>query len=280
MAVRIVTDSACDLPDDLVDQHGIQVVPLSIRFGSEEFVDRFELNTEDFYAKLATSGTLPETAAPSPGAFEEAFRKVGGDGDPVVCINLSSQLSATMASAQNAAKAVTGDVDVRVLDSVSITGGQGTQVLRAAEAAEAGASLDEVASLVEDLASRTRLFGALDTLENLKKGGRVGGARAMVGSMLSIKPILDLSSGHVEEAGKQRTRKKALAWLRDKLFEQDDIENLVVCHGNAPDVDQLIELISPRYGPDQFRISVIGPTIGTHGGPRVLGLAWTLPGKT
>ncbi len=275
MGVQIVTDTACDLPDDLVDQYGIGIVPLSIRFGDDEFVDRFELTTEDFYAKLAESEALPETSAPSPGAFEEAFRKAAAGGDDVVCINLSSQLSATMASAQNAAKAIADDIDVRVVDSVSITGGMGTQVLRAAEAAAAGASADEVEALVRDLASRTRVFGALDTLDNLKKGGRIGGAQAMLGSLLNIKPLVDLSSGHVEEAGKQRTRKRSLTWLRDKLFEQDEVENLVVCNGLAPDIDDLIELISPRYQRDQFRMSAIGPTIGTHGGPRVLGLAWT-----
>ncbi len=277
MPVRIVTDSACDLPDDLVEQHGIEIVPLTIRFGDEELVDRFELSTEDFYARMERSDALPETAAPSPGAFEQAFRRAGADGDAVVCINLSSQLSATMASAQNAAKAVAGDLDVRVLDSSSITAGLGTQVIRAAEAASGGASADEVVALVEDLAARTRVFGALDTLDNLKKGGRVGGAQALLGTLLSVKPLVDLSSGHVEEAGKQRTRKKALMWLRDKLYEQREVESLTICDGHAPDVDVLADLIADRYPADQRRVSVIGPTIGTHGGPRVLGLAWIEP---
>ena len=275
MPVRIVTDSASDLPQDLVDKYGIQVVPLTIRFGSDEFTDGVDLSTKDFYAKLAQSQDLPETAAPSPGAFEEAFRKAGADGDPVLCINLSEQLSATMASAQNAAKAVQGDIDVQVVDSASITAGEGTQVLRAAEAAAEGQDRDAIVAVVEDLRSRTRIFGALDTLENLKKGGRIGGAQAMLGSLLNIKPLVDISTGHVEEAGKQRTRKKSLVWLRDRLFEEDEVENLCVCSGEAPDVQELIDLIAPRYGPDQYRLSSIGPVIGTHGGPRVLGFSWT-----
>ncbi len=277
-AVRIVTDSACDLPEDVTDRLAIEVVPLTIRFGDEELTDRSELSTEDFYAKLAESKDLPETAAPSPGAFEQAFRKAAGDGaDAVVCINLSSQLSATMASAQNAAKALAGEVDVRVVDSRSITAGLGTQVMLAARAGADGRSADEVVDLVEDLAGRTRIVGVLDTLEYLKKGGRVGGARALLGTMLDIKPLIDISSGQVEEAGKQRTRKRAMAWLRDELFKQERVEHLTVCNGGATDVDTFLEMLAPRYTRDDLRISTIGAVIGTHGGPRVLGLAWLTP---
>ena len=211
MAVRIVTDSSCDLTDDEVAAHGIEVVPLTIRFGDEEFEDRTDLTVEAFYEKLAAASVLPETAAPAPGKFEAAFRRQAAAGaDAVVCINLSSGLSATMQSAQNAAAAVEDDLDVRVVDSRSITSGLGTQVLLAAEAAAAGASADEVVALVEELVARTHVFGALDTLDNLKKGGRIGGAQALLGSLLSIKPIVDISTGKVEEAGKARTRRKAL----------------------------------------------------------------------
>jgi DegV family protein with EDD domain len=274
--VRIVTDSACDLPPEVVDELGIEIVPLTIRFGPEEFVDRFELSAEAFYGKMASSDVFPETAAPAPGQFQEVFARLADSGaDAVVCINLSSELSATMASATNAAKALEGRCDVRVLDSHSITGGQGTQVRLAAEAAAAGKSVDEVTALVEDLASRTRLYGALDTLENLKKGGRIGGAQAALGSLLNIKPIIHIGSGGiVEEAGKQRTRRKSLVWLRDKLFENERVENLTVCSGMAPDVDELVDLISPRFPADQITRYTIGATIGTHGGPRVVGMTW------
>lgn len=273
--VRIVTDSSCDLTDDEVAAHGIEVVPLSIRFGSDEYEDRSELSVESFYEKLAASSVLPETAAPAPGKFEAAFRRQQEAGaDAVVCINLSAGLSATMQSAQNAAVAVKDDLDVRVLDSTSVTSGLGTQVLLAAEAAAGGASADEVAALVEELAARTHVFGALDTLENVKKGGRIGGAQALLGSLLSIKPILDLSSGTVEEAGKARTRKKALEVLRDKVAEAGTIEHLCVTHGLAPEVDQMLDLLAPLYPRDQIRVGHIGPVIGTHGGPRVMGVTW------
>ena len=274
MPVRIVTDSACDLPDDEVAEHGIEVVPLSIRFGEEEYQDRTELSVDDFYAKLAASAVLPETAAPAPGQFEAAFRRQQEAGaDAVVCLNLSSGLSATMQSAQNAARAVEG-LDVRVLDSRSITAGLGTQVLLAAEAAAGGASVDDVVALVEDLARRTHVLGALDTLENLKKGGRIGGAQALLGSLLSIKPILDISSGTVEEAGKARTRKKALEVLRDKVAAAGAVEHVCVYHGFAPDVDEMVSLLDGLVDPEQIRVGVIGPVIGTHGGPRVMGITW------
>jgi DegV family protein with EDD domain len=278
MPVSIVTDSSADLPADEVERLGVEVVPLSIRFGADEYTDGVDLSVEQFYAKLASSPDLPETAAPAPGAFEAAFRRRAAAGaDAVVCINLSSGLSATIQSAQNAAKVLEGELDVRVVDSRSITSGLGTQVRLAAEAAAGGAGADEVVALVEGLATRTRVFGVLDTLDNLKKGGRIGGAQALLGSLLSIKPLLDLSSGEVAEAGRTRTRRKGLEWLRDKVFAAPAVEHLCVTHGMAPDVDTMVELLAARYPAEQLRITVIGPTIGTHAGPRVMGLTWVDP---
>jgi DegV family protein with EDD domain len=275
MPVRIVTDSSCDLTDEEVAKHGVEVVPLSIRFGDDEYEDRSELSVDQFYAKLADAAVLPETAAPAPGKFEAAFRRHQQAGaDSIVCINLSAELSATMQSAQNAAKALEGELDVRVLDSRSITSGLGTQVMLAAEAASAGASADDVVALVEGLTARTHVFGALDTLDNLKKGGRIGGAQALLGSMLAIKPILDISSGKVEEAGKSRTRKKALEALRDKVAAAGAIEHVCVYHGFAPDLEDMLGLLDPIVPRDQIRVGVIGPVIGTHGGPRVMGVTW------
>ena len=278
MTVRIVTDSSSDLTDDEVAAHGIEVVPLSIRFGDEEFEDRTDLTVEAFYEKLAAASVLPETAAPAPGKFEAAFRRQAAAGaDAVVCINLSSGLSATMQSAQNAAIAMKGELDVRVLDSRSITSGLGTQVVLAAEAAAAGASADDVVALVEQLVARTHVVGALDTLDNLKKGGRIGGAQALLGSLLSIKPIVDISTGEVEEAGKARTRRKALEVLRDKVVEHGAVEHLCVTHGLAPEVDEMLDLLGARYERDKIRVGHIGPVIGTHGGPRVMGVTWLDP---
>lgn len=274
-AVRIVTDSSCDLTQEEAERYGIEVVPLSIRFGSDEYTDRVDLSVEDFYTKMAGAEDLPETAAPSPGAFEQAFRAAAGNGaTSVVCVNLSSELSATMQSARTAAKAIGDEIDVRVVDSKSITSGLGTLVIAAAEAAEAGQSVEEVIALLDDLIPRTHVYGALNTLANLKKGGRIGGAQAMVGSMLSIKPIVDISTGVVEEAGKQRTRKKSLVWLYEKMKAAGAIERVAVHHGDAPDIEEFLDLIAPTFPRDSVRVGKIGAVIGTHGGPEIMGVTW------
>ena len=275
MPVRIVTDSASDLSDAEATELGIEVVPLSIRFGDEEYTDRVDLTVGEFYRKMDELDVLPETAAPSPGAFEQAFRTLAADGaDAIVCINLSLALSATGQAAQAAAKAVADDIEVHCVDSKSITAGLGTMVLAAAQAARDGADAQEVIALIEDMQPRTRVLGVLDTLDNLKKGGRIGGAQAMLGTMLSIKPCLDLSSGEVEEAGRQRTRKKAAAWLRSVVQEAGDISQLAVIHGKAPDADDFVESLTEFIPRDQIRVSELGAVIGTHGGPRVLGVCF------
>jgi DegV family protein with EDD domain len=278
MAVRIVTDSSCDLSQEVTDELGIEVVPLTVRFGDVELVDRVELSVTDFYARMAASEELPQTAAPAPGAFEDAFRRcVDGGADAVVCINLSAQLSATMQSAQTAAKALDGQADIRVVDSRSVTMGLGSMVRWAAEAARDGMGADAIVADVESQSRRQRVWGTLDTLDNLKKGGRIGGAKALVAGLLSIKPAIQLHTGVVEEAGKPRTRGKALQWLADRLLEEPTVEKLNVVHGQAPDIDQFLELIAPKYGPDDYTVGFIGPIIGVHGGPRVVGVTYQVP---
>jgi DegV family protein with EDD domain len=274
MPVKVVTDSACDLDDAVVAELGITVVPLSIRFGSEEFVDRVTLSPQQFYDKMAASSTLPETAAPSPGAFEQAFRGALDSGaDGVVCVNLSGALSATIQSAQNAARSMDGAA-IRIIDSRSVTSGLGSQVVAAARAAQDGASLDDVAALTEAMVARTRVFGTLDTLDNLKKGGRIGNAQAFLGQLLSIKPMIEVRDGVVEEAGKPRTRGKAIKQLVEKVREHGTVENVYVMHGLAPDVDELVAQLSDLAP----TVGIIGATIGTHGGPRVLGVTFQTTG--
>jgi DegV family protein with EDD domain len=277
MAVRIVTDSAADLTDEESAALGVTVVPLSIRFGSEEYVDRKDLTPAEFYAKLGSAAVLPETAAPSPGAFEVAFREaLDGGADAVVCINISSLLSATMASAQNAARAIEG-ADVRIVDSRSITSGLGSHVKAAAEAAAGGASADEIVALVEEMKPRTRVYGALDTLDNLKKGGRIGGAQKMFGTLLSIKPIIDISTGEVQQEAKPRTRSKALQHLADKVRDAGAVENLSVMHGSAPDVERFLDMLAVHHPREAIHVGEIGATIGVHGGPRVMGVTYQSP---
>jgi len=272
--VRIVTDSACDLPQELADELGIEIVPLKIRFGEEEFVDRTELSTDDFWRRSAGSSVLPETAAPPPGAFEEAFRRLASEGaEGIVSINLSSALSATFQSAEVAAKAVADAVPVRVVDSRSLTMGLGMMCVEAARTAEAGKGIEDVAGVAEDLSTRTKVYGALDTLDNLRKGGRIGGAQAFFGSLLSIKPIIEVSNGVVEPEAKQRTRAKALAYLVDKVKAEPVVENLAVMHADCPDVDQFVERLRPYYE-GEIIVGQIGPVIGTHGGRGTIGVVY------
>ena len=278
MAVRVVTDSACDLPDDLIERLGIEVVPLTIRFGHEELVDRKELSTDEFWRRLEASDVLPETSAPSAGAFEETFRRLAGDGATgIVCINLSSKLSATMQAAQVAAQSVQDTCPVAVIDSLLVSMGLGNLCITAAERAADGDSLDSIVANVTDRRNRTKLFGTLDTLEYLKKGGRVGNARALLGSMLAIKPVVEVRDGEVEEAGKVRTRSKALRLLVDRVKE-GPFENLAMLEGNAPDADELLTLLEPLSPRDEIIVGKIGPVIGTHAGPGVIGVTFQTRG--
>ena len=277
--VVIVTDSACDLPAALADEWGIEIVPLTIRFGDEEFIDRDELSTAEFWNRVVNSPTLPETAAPAPGQFEQRYRRAAAAGATgVVVVSLSSALSATMQSAQLAARTVTDDptvdLDVRVIDSRTITMGLGTIALDCARLARSGARIDDIEQRAHDLVERTRVFGALDTLDNLKKGGRIGNAKALLATALSIKPIIEVTGGVVEQAGKQRTRSKALAHLVDKVTGYGGaIENLAVLHADCSDVDLFVEMLAPHYA-GEIVVGEIGPVIGTHGGRGTIGVAF------
>jgi DegV family protein with EDD domain len=278
MGVRVVTDSACDLPVARAEELGIEIVPLTIRFGSDEYVDREELTNEDFWRKVATSDVLPETAAPSPGAFEERFRKLAADGaDGILCINLSARLSATMQAAELAARRVADEIPVSVVDSLSVSMGLGMQCIEAAQLAAGGTDLAELVARGSALAPRTRLYGALDTLDHLRKGGRIGAAQALLGGVLSIKPVIEVRDGVVAEAGKVRTRSKSLKFLADKLAEARDPQHVYVFHAQAPDIDELLDLLAPVVPRDRIELGTIGPVIGTHAGPRTIGLGWIDP---
>ncbi|HSS09065.1 MAG TPA: DegV family protein [Acidimicrobiales bacterium] len=276
--IRVVADSACDLPEEIVTEQRISVVPLSIRFGDEEFSD---IGVKEFWVKCRLSPALPETAAPSPGAFAGTFRQLAEQGaDGVVCINLSSHLSATIQSAQTAAREVADIVPVRVIDSLSVSLGQGLQVMAAARLAEEGKGLGEVADAALAMVSRIKVFAVLDTLDNLKKGGRIGGAQALLGSMLSIKPVIQIAGGVVEQESRQRTRGRSLRYLADKVAEvakNGQVEELAIMHGDAADIDQFVDMVTPMIGSHRPILGWVGPVIGAHSGPGVIGVAWLTP---
>lgn len=275
MPVRIVSDTACDLPDDIVGPLGIGLVPLHVRFGGTEYLDRRELDVKEFWAKCAGQAELPKTAAPSPGAFREAFEAMAAEGaEGVVCVTLSAKLSATYESAAQAAKAMAGELEVEVIDSRSATVGQGLLVLAAAEKAAAGGAVADVVATALSTRDRLSVMGTIDTLENLKKGGRIGGAAAALGTLLSIKPVIEVRDGLVEQESRQRTRAKSLRYIADKARAAGPLERLAVAGANAADFDEFVLTIAGIPSAHPRLVGDIGPVIATHAGPGTIGVAW------
>jgi DegV family protein with EDD domain len=270
--IRVVTDSACDLSADMAADHGVTVVPLSIRFGDEEFVDGRDLTTAEFWARCKASAVLPETAAPSPGAFQEAFLAAADDYDGVICLSLSAGVSATYQAAVAAAKSVADRVEVRAVDTRSMTMGLGLIVLDVAELAATGADLDALEARTRELIPRTLVYGVVDTLEHLEKGGRIGGARALLGSLLSIKPVVTLVDGEVAEESKQRTRQRSLQYLADKARDSPPLSRIAVADGAASDIDTFLGMLSGLEVEHPLVVNQLGPVVGTHTGPGTIGM--------
>jgi fatty acid kinase fatty acid binding subunit len=275
--VRVVTDSASALPEEYVQRFDIDVVPLSIRFGDEEFIDGVDLTPDAFWAKCKVSKTLPETSAPSAGAFQAACERAKAKGyDGVIVLTLSSMLSASNQAAVLAAEAVKGEIDVRVIDTLNVSMGQGLIAIEVAELAATGASLDELVARAQAVMAKAGVVATIDTLEHLIKGGRIGGAKALLGQVLSIKPLVELKNGVVAEAGRQRTRAKALTAVANVATSHAPLRRLALIHGacTSGDVATLESLI--KDVPVEFPVIVtdIGPVVGTHGGPGIIGFTW------
>ena len=273
--IQVVTDSASDLPDDLASSLGIVVVPLSVRFGEEEFTDRQDLTPAEFWAKCKSSKVLPESAAPSPGAFQQAFENAARDGfDGVLVVALSSKLSATHQAATLGAAEVSSQIPVQIIDSMAVTMGEGLLAIELAERAAAGATLDELTTLGNELVGRIGVVGTIDTLEHLIKGGRLTGAKALLGSMLSIKPLLDLKDGLVVEGGRQRTRTKAIAAIVASAEAASPLRRLALVHGNAADVEVARAALGGVKVEFPLIVTDMGSVVGTHGGPGIIAICW------
>jgi DegV family protein with EDD domain len=275
--IRIVTDSSCDLPDEIIARHRIEIVPLTIRFGEEELVDREQLTTQEFWHRLTHGPVLPETAAPSVGRFQQAFNRLvssGADGIVVLCI--SSEISATIQSATLAADQLVAGVPARVIDSRLVSAALGLAVIEAAEAAAAGDSLDEVERVARSACDRGRIFATPDTLEYLRRGGRIGGAAALIGGLLDVKPLIAFEEGKVAAAGRVRSRKRALSAVLEHVEEHvSDITRLAVVHSDPVELPEFLEELAGIYEGETI-VARFGPVVGTHIGPGALGITYLI----
>ena len=278
--IAIVTDTSSDLTPAQAEEAGVRLVSLTVSFGDDSWAAGIELTNEEFYERLtAPDAPVPRTAAPNPAQFEAAFREAFDAGaEGVVCVNISAKLSATYAAAVQAA----GEFEagqVQVLDSLTTTQPLGLIVKRAADLARTGASQGDVVDLVQDLIGRTELLFAPDTLEYLQKGGRIGRASALVGTMLSIKPILTTVDGEVTSLDRKRTMAKAKARILE-LAGIGDVEQIAVVHSGAAGLEEFRAAAAEVAGVDVADVEVgyIGPVAGAHIGPGMVGVSRILAG--
>jgi DegV family protein with EDD domain len=275
--IKIVTDSTAYLPEATVRQHDLRIVPLCVHFGEEAFKEGVELSHEEFYARLKAAPVLPTTSQPSAGEFHEVFKELVDAGHEVVVLTISSKLSGTWNSAM-AAKEMLPGAAISVIDSLSTAIGLQLMLAAAVEAVQAGASRQEIVDQVEEIKARIHVLFVVDTLEYLAKGGRIGNAKAFMGTLLKVKPILVLQDGVIEPLEQVRSKQKAQARMLDLVEEyvggKGAQAKVAICGALVPEeVNALSRDLVGRLGCEQPSISEIGPVIGTHTGPGVIGVA-------
>lgn len=272
MNIKVVTDSTCDLPANIVEQYEIHVIPMYINFGEKSFQDGINITRQEFYRRLPHSDPFPTTAAPGIDQFIASYRQLMEAGaDKILSIHISSSLSAVMDSARKAAEQFT-DIPVTVYDSDQLSLGTGFQVLQAAKAAEEGLNMAEILELLQDQSSRTYVYAALDTLEYLKRSGRMNGVMAGLGSLLQIKPILTMHKG-TPGAERVRTKDRAIKRLLDLALDLGELEQLALVHTATPDeADALWQQANHLMTDLKSPLSVdVTPVLGAHLGPGAVG---------
>ncbi len=271
MAVKIITDSTSDITGDLAQEMGITVVPLTVSFGHESFLDRVEITTDEFYRRLSRENIFPTTTQPSPGAFADVYNKLAEETDEILVVVISGKLSGTYQSATNAKTMVKGKCRIEVIDSLLTAMGLGLVVIAAAKATQRGAKLGEVVNMVNERAPRSHPIMSFDTLKYLAKGGRIGKAQGLLGSLLSIKPIITLRDGEVAPVTRVRSRAAGADYLYNYVAGFSSIEELAVEYATTPDeADALIERLSSIYPKERIYRSTVSPVLGTHMGPNIL----------
>jgi len=273
VTVRIVTDSTCNLSDEDVARYGIQVVPLVIHFGTEEYLEDVTMDRDLFYHKIEAEEMMPTTSQPAPGQFADAYRPLVGD--PILCLTITSKHSGTYQSAMLAADMVPG-ADVAVFDTLSITMGTGFMVLEAARMAEAGHSREEILARLEQVRAGMYVVFTPATLKYLQMSGRVGRLSGVVASILNLRPIVDVEDGLLEAREKVRTRGRSLDRLVERMAERvgtDSPVRLAVIHARAPDEAQTLATRLPdTFQCDEVPAVDLVSTLAVHGGPGIIGI--------
>jgi DegV family protein with EDD domain len=271
MTVRIITDSVADLPAEVARSLGIEVVPLIVRFGAQEYRDGVDLSTEEFYRMLKARREFPATATPSPSAFAAAYDRLAEQAEELLVITLSSRLSGTFQAALQGRELMRRRARVEVLDSGTAAIMEGFTVMRAAEAIRDGATLEQAAAAARAAAARSDMLCTFDTLEYLRRGGRIGGAAAFLGSLLKVNPLLTLREGLVQPAGRTRSRAGAVDRLYEYAAGFRRIEELAVEHTACPEeAEALLDRLSALHPRERIFLSKMTPVIGAHTGPGLL----------
>lgn len=273
--IRLVTDSAANLPEQIVRQFNIEVVPLKVIIGEETYREGVDISAEQFYDLLSTSEVMPTTSQPAPQDFADVYEPILDAGDEIVSIHLSSDLSGTYNSAVQGA-ALFEDAPISIVDTRLVSAGQALVVVAAARALDAGATRNEIVTQLQYMRRRTSLLFVLDTLEYLKRGGRIGAASAFIGTMLRIKPILQIQEGVVQPLDRVRSRRRALERLTDVIYDRFGDRPVWVGLAHAQTYDEANELLQSchEHLDVEFELtSVVGPVVGTHGGPGTIGVA-------
>ncbi len=274
MTVKIVTDSSSDLPAQLAEELGITVVPLYVRFGEEVLRERVDISEDEFYHRLIHDPIHPSTIQPSPQDFFEAYQKLSQEADGIVSVHISSKLSGTCNSALQGKEMIEKKCPIEVVDTQAITMGLGFMSMVAANVAKAGGSMQQVLEEVNQAIPNTHLIGLLDTLKFLQLGGRIGKAKALLGSILNVKPMVALKDGEVVPAGQARTRSKGIQRLLDFVKNASNIQDLSILHNTTPDDAQILaDRINPIFPKEQIKFARLGTTLGTHCGPGFLAVA-------
>ena len=275
MKLAIVTDSVSDISPKIAKELKITVVPLTVIFGTDQFLDGVELSNSEFFQKLETDPNHPSTSQPSPEAFVKTYEKLLKKGFEILSVHVSAKLSGTINSAEQAIKSLDTN-KIRIVDTGTASMAQGLVAMSAARAAKNAKSLDELADMAETTAKKTNVYVAMDTMEFLKRGGRIGKARAMLGSILNIKPIITTDNGEIVPHSRARTIKKAISSMINDMGDKNQIVEVAVLHSTTPDLakDVLTQIDAQNLN-NPGTITEIGPVVGTHAGPGCLAIAYT-----